>query len=47
MSDVDLVLIHSEDTELDKLWSFVQNKKQQRWLWLAIAHDTGTVLAYI
>lgn len=43
---MDLTLVASTDTELDELWSFVQNKKQQRWLWLAIDHHSGTVLAY-
>jgi insertion element IS1 protein InsB len=28
------------------MWSFVGNKKNQRWLWHAIDHKTGTVLAY-
>ena len=28
------------------MWSFVQNKHNQRWLWLAINHDTGDILAY-
>lgn len=28
------------------MWSFVQNKGNQRWLWLAIDHATHTVLAY-
>ncbi len=28
------------------MWSFVQNKSNQRWLWLAINHDTGDILAY-
>jgi len=28
------------------MWSFVQNKKQQRWLWHAVDHNTGAVLAY-
>ena len=32
--------------ELDEQWSFVQNKGQQRWLWLAICHTTSKVLAY-
>ncbi|KEI35793.1 hypothetical protein FRA_27c02490 [Francisella sp. W12-1067] len=27
--------------ELDEQWSFVQNKNQQRWLWLAICHTTS------
>lgn len=28
------------------MWSFVQNKSNQRWLWLAIDHNTRAVLAY-
>ena len=33
--------------EVDELWSFVQSKAHQRWLWHAIAHLTGGVLAYV
>lgn len=29
------------------MWSFVHSKKQQRWLWHAIDHKTGQVLAYV
>ena len=29
------------------MWSYVGNKKEQRWLWHAINHQTGTVLAYV
>jgi insertion element IS1 protein InsB len=36
----------SAEAELDELWSFVQNKDNQRWLWLAIDHDSHTILAY-
>jgi insertion element IS1 protein InsB len=38
-----------EDTEaeMDEMWSFVRCKKQERWLWHAIDHDTGAVLAYV
>ncbi len=38
-----------EDTEAeaDEMWSFVQSKAQQRWLWHAIDHASGTVLAYV
>jgi insertion element IS1 protein InsB len=36
-----------EDAEMDEMWSFVGNKKQQRWLWHAIDHATGSVLAYV
>lgn len=32
--------------ELDEQWSYVQNKKNQRWLWLALNHHTSDVLAY-
>lgn len=35
------------EVEADKMWSFVQSKKQQRWLWHAIDHQTGEVLAYV
>jgi insertion element IS1 protein InsB len=35
-----------EAAEVDEMWSFVQNKGQQRWLWHAIDHLTGVVLAY-
>ena len=36
-----------EAAEVDELWSFVQRKAQQRWLWQAIDHLTGVVLAYV
>ncbi len=29
------------------MWSFVARKKQQRWLWHAIDHASGVVLAYV
>jgi insertion element IS1 protein InsB len=32
---------------MDEMWSFVGSKKQQRWLWHAIDHATGAVLAYV
>jgi len=32
---------------MDEMWSFVGNKKNQRWLWHAIDHATGQVLAYV
>jgi insertion element IS1 protein InsB len=28
------------------MWSFVQNKGNQRWLWLAIDHNNSTILAF-
>ena len=43
----DIVPYHEvSEVELDEMWSFVQNKGNQRWLWLAIDHETHAVLAY-
>jgi len=35
-----------EEAELDEMWSFVFSKANQRWLWLALDHQTGHILAY-
>ena len=35
------------EAEADKMWSYVGSKRQQRWLWHAIDHATGEVLAYV
>jgi insertion element IS1 protein InsB len=35
------------EAEMDELWSFVGNKGNPRWLWHAIDHHTGKVLAYV
>jgi len=32
--------------EMDEMWSFYGNKGHQIWLWWAIDHDTGVVIAY-
>ncbi len=34
-------------SELDEMWSFVQAKAHPRWLWHAIDHQSGQVLAYV
>ena len=34
------------EAELDEMWSYVGHKGQQRWLWHAINHHTGEILAY-
>ena len=36
-----------EEAECDEMWSFVGSKAQQRWLWYAIDHATGKILAYV
>jgi insertion element IS1 protein InsB len=34
-------------SELDEMWSYVRSKANPCWLWHAIDHHTGTVLAYV
>ena len=34
-------------SELDEMWSFAAHKSNPRWLWHAIDHHTGAVLAYV
>lgn len=49
------MVVRVEEAELDEMWSFVQSKKQQRWLWHAYSlregfandHRSGQVLAYV
>jgi insertion element IS1 protein InsB len=42
------VVVQQIDTaEMDEMWSFVRHKAQQRWLWHAIDHQSGAVLAYV
>jgi insertion element IS1 protein InsB len=36
-----------EEAEVDEMWSFVGKKTQQPWLWHAMDHRTGVVLAYV
>src|SRR5262252_7073411 len=35
------------EAEMDEMWSFVGRKGNPRWLWHAIDHHTGKVLAYV
>jgi IS1 family transposase len=34
-------------SELDEMWSYVFKKANPRWLWHAMDHHTGKVLAYV
>lgn len=34
-------------SELDEMWSYVHDKGNPRWLWHAIDHRSGTILAYV
>ncbi|MGF1459708.1 MAG: IS1 family transposase, partial [Leptolyngbyaceae cyanobacterium] len=41
------MIVRVEAAEMDEMWSFVQSKRPQRWLWHVIDHRTGDVLAYV
>ena len=46
----DDIAVHIEragEAKMDEMWSFVGKKKEPRWLWHAIDHRTGAVLAYV
>jgi IS1 family transposase/transposase-like protein len=45
--EIDVVPMNTLDIELDEMWSFVQKKSNQRWLWLAIDHRTGETIAFV
>ena len=45
-ADADVLLTRVEAAEVDEMWSFVGKKKAPRWLWHALDHRTGKVLAY-
>jgi insertion element IS1 protein InsB len=45
--EVDVVIQRVEEAEVDEMWSYVGKKHEQRWLWHAIDHQTGKVLAYV
>jgi len=40
-------LARVEAAEADEMWSFVGKKQAPRWLWHALDHHTGKVLAYV
>jgi insertion element IS1 protein InsB len=45
--DVHVIIQKVSEAEIDDMWSFVGDKEPQRWLWHAIDHDSGAVLAYV
>ena len=46
-NDVIVDIQKVEEAELDEMWSYVGNKEHPRWLWHAIDHASGEVLAYV
>ena len=41
-----MVIRLADEAEVDEMWS-VQRKQEPRWLWHAINHHSGKVLAYV
>jgi hypothetical protein len=44
-AEVDVESHTVDASELDAMWSVVNRKAQQRWVWHAIAHQKGGILA--
>jgi IS1 family transposase/transposase-like protein len=45
-SDIVVEIHRVDEAEVDEMWSYVRNKDNPRWLWHAIDHVTGEILAY-
>jgi insertion element IS1 protein InsB len=45
--EVTVVIRLAEEAEVDELWLYVGNKREQRWLWHTVDHRSGKVLAYV
>jgi insertion element IS1 protein InsB len=45
--DVNVVIQPVNEAEMDEMWSVVDDKWHQRWLWHAIDHHSGAILAYV
>lgn len=45
--NIEVDVFKVEEAEADEMWSFVRKKSNQRWLWHAIDHKTGEILAYV
>ena len=46
-AEVEVVIRLAEEAEVDERWSYVGKKQEPRWLWHAIDHRSGKVLAYV
>jgi len=46
IENTDVEIHKVEEAEADEMWSFVGKKGNRRWLWHAIDHKTGEVLAH-
>ncbi|MDR1560711.1 MAG: hypothetical protein LBS84_13675, partial [Clostridiales bacterium] len=46
MAEEDAGIVTLEAAETDEIWSFAHDKSRQCWLWRAVDHETGEILAY-
>jgi insertion element IS1 protein InsB len=46
-AEVEVVIRLAEEAEVDEMGSYVGKKQEPRWLWHAIDHRSGKVLAYV
>jgi insertion element IS1 protein InsB len=45
-NNIEVDIVQVDEVEMDEMWSFVNDKSQQCWLWWAIDHKTGEPLAF-
>lgn len=45
--DVTVSIVRVEVAEVDEMWRYVGKKREPRWLWHALDHGTGKILAYV
>ena len=45
--EIILKILHVEEADVDAMWSVVQQKTLQRWLWQAIEHRMGEGFAEV
>jgi insertion element IS1 protein InsB len=46
-AEVAVVIRLAEEAEVDEMWSYIKRKREPRWLWHAMDHRSGKVLAYV
>lgn len=46
LNEIEIDVVRVEEAEVDEMWSYVGSKENQRWLWHAIDHKTGIILAF-
>jgi IS1 family transposase len=46
-NEIDVGIQRVEEVAVDEMWSFVGKERAPRWLWHAMEHRSGYVLAYV